>query len=209
MEVKNRSLNLLWVFPSGVVEDIGTSHGILKLTLKNGEQYALDVTGAQLGWLEAVVPWEVYARTRVRYVVETLQFGQEQEIRHGDSIWDSGLHSHHHRILAKFAKKVYSAADDFQKRQVTFKNLLDLPEGEYKAKSAVLIDSICRALEAFKAYGMERGLFQVEVAEKIQSTNAPKPESALTNVGRRGSGPWHDLRTQGNTVMLLNVMLRS
>ena len=40
-------------------------HTILKLTLNNGEQHALDLTGAQYGWTETIMPWAPYAKSRV------------------------------------------------------------------------------------------------------------------------------------------------
>lgn len=161
-------------------------HTILKVTVKNGEQYALDVAGAQNGWHESVVPWEIYANTRVQCTAWTLQFGQTQDQLHAKLFWDGDLHSYCDQVLVKFAKKLRSAADDFQKRQVAFKALLNLPEGEYEAKCAVLIDGICHALEAFKVYGEKRGLFQIKVAKnKGRGTNDPKPKSASTMRGEK------------------------
>ncbi|KAE9380047.1 hypothetical protein N431DRAFT_315648, partial [Stipitochalara longipes BDJ] len=40
-------------------------HDILKVEIKNGEVYALDLAGAQFGYYDPITPWEEYATTRV------------------------------------------------------------------------------------------------------------------------------------------------
>lgn len=41
-------------------------HVLWKATLKNGEEYALDLTGAQLGWFEPVVAWPTYLKNQIQ-----------------------------------------------------------------------------------------------------------------------------------------------
>ena len=159
--VKNRSLRLLRVLPNGLIDGKEYNHLILKLTVKNGEQYALDMTGAQLGWQEALMPWDIYAHFRIQYVVETLEFGEKHNKRHANTNGDGDRISNVDTILNQFAKILRLASEDFQERQLTFKKLLDLPEGVYKARTAILLDNICHHLEAFKAYGEDKGLFRI------------------------------------------------
>jgi hypothetical protein len=46
-----------------------TPHNILKVDIRNGEVYALDLTGAQFRYYDAVTPWEEYSNTRVERII--------------------------------------------------------------------------------------------------------------------------------------------
>ncbi|KAF8853449.1 hypothetical protein BDZ45DRAFT_761761 [Acephala macrosclerotiorum] len=43
----------------------GIKHHILRVLLRSGEEFAVDITGAQYGYDDAVTPWEEYAQLRV------------------------------------------------------------------------------------------------------------------------------------------------
>ena len=45
----------------------GITHEILQLTLRSGEMFAFDITGAQYGYHEAVTPWTKYSNTRILF----------------------------------------------------------------------------------------------------------------------------------------------
>jgi hypothetical protein len=45
-----------------------TTHEILKLTLRSGEIFAVDLSGAQYGYHEPVIGWDEYKQTRVREI---------------------------------------------------------------------------------------------------------------------------------------------
>jgi len=54
---------------SGQQMDGDCSHEIIHVTLKhNAEQYALDISSAQYGYYEPVVPWREYMAERVRSI---------------------------------------------------------------------------------------------------------------------------------------------
>ncbi|KAH8658289.1 hypothetical protein BX600DRAFT_524676 [Xylariales sp. PMI_506] len=40
------------------------AHNLLRITLRNGEQIAVDFSGAQLGWHEILAPWEAWQENR-------------------------------------------------------------------------------------------------------------------------------------------------
>jgi hypothetical protein len=40
-------------------------HEIVRATLPCGAEYAVDVTGQQMGWENTIMPWDVYKRTRI------------------------------------------------------------------------------------------------------------------------------------------------
>ncbi|KAE9974785.1 hypothetical protein BLS_002897 [Venturia inaequalis] len=46
--------------------ELCTRHKMLLITLKDGKCFALDLTGAQYGWDETVLPWKEFYHTRVK-----------------------------------------------------------------------------------------------------------------------------------------------
>lgn len=67
-KVKGQQLRLLRAFDNGQIDATDYSHLVLKITLGNGEQYAVDMTGAQYGWTEAILPWNFYSASRIRSI---------------------------------------------------------------------------------------------------------------------------------------------
>ena len=129
------------------------SHSILKVTVQNGEQYALDMTGAQFGWQEAVIPWNIYAHFRIQHIIETLDFGHEHvHLRGSATSWLSNADP----MLVKFTERLWVATEEFQGKQLAFKKLLDLPEDVYRAKIATLLDGIRNHLEACRSWIIDR-----------------------------------------------------
>ena len=54
--------------PTVPVDGIGLAmdqHKVLEATTCNGERYALDITGAQFGFYEAILPWKEYVDLHV------------------------------------------------------------------------------------------------------------------------------------------------
>jgi hypothetical protein len=43
----------------------GITHEILKFTLRSGEEFAIDIAGAQYGYDDPVVQWKEYAQFRI------------------------------------------------------------------------------------------------------------------------------------------------
>ena len=46
-------------------------HSVLKLTLRSGEKYAVDLAGAQHGHFEPVTPWDEFEEERILNIVST------------------------------------------------------------------------------------------------------------------------------------------
>lgn len=59
-------------------------HDVLKVELKRGgEPYILDLSGAQYGYINPVIPWSVYKQSRVQDHEENVmpEFGYWKDIR--------------------------------------------------------------------------------------------------------------------------------
>lgn len=77
---KNTALKIRHLYEHGAVWDMTEyKHWVLRVTLKNKEAYAIDITGAQSGWKERILPWNYYVQQRVRNyggkAVNMLPFG--------------------------------------------------------------------------------------------------------------------------------------
>ena len=51
-----------------------TGHRLLIITLTNGEEYAIDVAGAQFGLYTTIMPWTEYEQKYVDWVVARKDF---------------------------------------------------------------------------------------------------------------------------------------
>jgi hypothetical protein len=63
------------------------NHALCRVTLKNGEAWAIDTTGAQYGYPETLCPWPEYKQQRTETVGRAREFGS--------------IHAHHHSITSK------------------------------------------------------------------------------------------------------------
>lgn len=80
--VKNQRIRLGRVYGNGIVDGTDYVHHVVKITLKNGAQYALDMTGAQYGWSESIMPWDTYKATRIQSITKTSPFGNAKDELH-------------------------------------------------------------------------------------------------------------------------------
>ncbi|KAF2094520.1 hypothetical protein NA57DRAFT_60557 [Rhizodiscina lignyota] len=51
-------------------------HHVLKVSMKSGSIFAVDITGAQYGWPEPAVEWTQFKRSRLHFVRRDEQFGE-------------------------------------------------------------------------------------------------------------------------------------
>jgi len=49
----------------------GPHHEIMKVTLRSGETFSFDITGAQYGYPEPITPWKTYHEERVLENIKT------------------------------------------------------------------------------------------------------------------------------------------
>ena len=163
--VKNAKHDLIRVYTNAENDHINRTnkyHTIIKITTRTGEVYALDMTGAQYGWTECIVPWEVYVESRVEEVIDVFSFGgikvwcnMDTEKRGGRYKWVCGI-----KVL--FAQVVDGAVMLWQKGNMLTTNLFRLPEQDFQKKQASLIDSVEELLQKEKASQESQGSFETE-----------------------------------------------
>ena len=53
---------------------------IIKVVLKNGEMYALDLTGAQFGHFDVISPWQTYVDCQIQHIEKVAPLGYSRTV---------------------------------------------------------------------------------------------------------------------------------
>lgn len=133
-------------------------HVVLRFTLRSGEKYALDLSGAQYGFDETVAPWTPYLEKRVRgnnmSNVEIHPCGHMMGILQSHTLGPTllGVLMRYNIDLTKIA---LSTCQDFLEKEgfPALSELPKLPEKAFKAKSAALAEHVDKALANFNNQG--------------------------------------------------------
>ena len=138
------------------------AHTIVRVTMKNGEKYALDISGAQYGWREPVMPWELYTSRRTRAIKEVVPFGgtgvSNKERISGMSEQRKWIQT----IKENFAQNGDAAIAWWQSANCSSIDLLRLPGQEFLSKQAKLLDAVELFLQRYKAFQESHGGFEVK-----------------------------------------------
>jgi hypothetical protein len=129
-------------------------HEVLKLTLRSGELFAIDLSGAQYGHHEPVTPWHLYEATRVRQVISS---GRLSGPRGTLSVNDYSPEGQFREASKRFsatsdrggpiwvdilnAVNVYILGWQYDEN-LALKTMWKLPEDEFKQKQKSLVDEI-------------------------------------------------------------------
>ena len=161
--VKNAEHDLLRVYSNEGNLNIDATdyrHKIIKIVTKTGEIYALDMTGAQYGWTECILPWKIYVESRVRELKDAVPFG-------GTKVWGNmmaketgGQYQRVHNIRVFFAQVVDAAVMLWQRGNILTTDLFRLPEQDFQKKEASLLDAVEELLQMEKAFQESQGSFQ-------------------------------------------------
>ena len=180
--MKNAEHHLLRVYSNEGDPKIDATdyhHKIIKIVTRTGEIYALDMTGAQYGWTECIVPWNIYVESRVRELKDAVPFG-------GTKVWGNikaketgGQYQRVHDIEVFFAQVVDGAVMLWQRGNILTTDLFRLPEQDFQKRQASLLDVIEELLQKEKAFQESQGSFQCKgrftggVEKKFHSVAAP------------------------------------
>ncbi len=104
-------------------------HEIMKVMLKSGEVYAIDITGAQHGYYDAVYLWDQYVQTRVQTAGEAMSFGSLKAKYCGPEWCDLPGHRGFIKSLDKaFAEAFDHAVGEWQTKGVKVAEMLRMGE---------------------------------------------------------------------------------
>ena len=161
--MKNAEHDLLRVYPNEGNPKIDATdyhHNIIKIITRNGEVYALDMTGAQYGWTECIVPWQIYVESRIREVKDVVPFGGTKVCSNMKAKETGGQYQRVHNIKVLFAQVVDGAVMLWQRGNILTTDLFRLPAQEFQKKQASLLDAVEELLQKEKAFQESQGSFE-------------------------------------------------
>lgn len=104
----------------------------MQITLKSGEVYAVDVTGAQHGYYDSVYPWDLYLQTRVRSLGEVLSSGASKTKYCGaDRCDEPGFRGAIRTAQRGFAEIFDRAVGEWQEKGIKVVEMLRMGEEEF------------------------------------------------------------------------------
>jgi hypothetical protein len=118
-------------------------HTVLRVTTKAGEDFAIDITGAQYGWQDTFAIWDVYQNRRIRTVVSEYHFPRKYSSDPFSKRWDSK----YQKTFEKVHEKTIRAFDLrwelwLRKEGLTAKDFLELSEENFGVKKRELLDDL-------------------------------------------------------------------
>ena len=153
--------------------------------MKDGSSYALDLTCAQHGYFEPLIPWEDYCKNRVRAFIfphgNSNAFGQLKVSwakKHKGKQSIAGFIYHNNEQASRHLKNLAVMCAELQ--STTFKKICKMPEAQFARKRQLLLDVIEDNVKGYLDYSAKmreefingkggRAEMIQEVSEKIES----------------------------------------
>ncbi|KAL8790167.1 MAG: hypothetical protein Q9195_006494 [Heterodermia aff. obscurata] len=117
-------------------------HTILRLTLTNQEQYAVDLTGAQYGHHEECLPWQDYVSARVERIIEVQPFGATKAWLAEAVLKQHYPHSLVQSLMISFFDELGLCVKFWEAQGGSVEALLALPEEQWLAKRVAFLEAI-------------------------------------------------------------------
>lgn len=145
----------LQLCPGRVVAPI-LHHNILRVVLKTGKTYAVDVAGAQFGFHDPVLPWEDFDSERLATTTKVQDFGtMASTLAKWTSLGDPVLMTNMYN-----ANTIGHAQDEALSRWLTSKDtkltsVLRLKPGDYALERSILLETLSKETFNFVRSGVK------------------------------------------------------
>ena len=118
-------------------------HTVLRVTTKAGEDFAIDITGAQYGWQDTFAKWDVYENCRTRAVVGEYDFPRKYSADPFSIRWDPKYRRTFETVYEK-ALRAFNLRWELwlRKEGLTAKGFLNLSEENFSVKKRELLDDL-------------------------------------------------------------------
>ena len=137
-------------------------HSVIRITLKNGDKYILDLTGAQYGWEEIVTPYDMYQQSKIRLIKEILPFGGMRQFCKDRAENTGGMAKWNHRADNAFETALNDLLKSWQQRNKSLSTLLKLPDDQFKKQQAGLLEMLEAGMQTYKNYMIETGAMDLK-----------------------------------------------
>ena len=125
-------------------------HSVIRLTLKNGEKYILDLTGGQYGWQETLTPYNIYQQSKIRLIKEVLPFGGTRRFCKERAENSGGMAKWHHQADIGFETALNDLLNQWQQRNMSLTTLLKLPDDQFGRQQAGLLDMLEAGMQKYR-----------------------------------------------------------
>ena len=171
-------------------------HEILRVKLKNGEEYAVDIAAAQHGYYDPVYPWEWYVQTRILKIKSVLSFGGSKA-KYCGAEWcgKPGYKGAVRTALKEFAEIFDKAVGEWEGKGVKVADMLRMNEGAFVKTREELVKFVGCELEEYK------GVFEKGATSKLGHGANDLQSFVIRDLGEdgelwseeRGSADTHDM----------------
>ncbi|KAL2065309.1 hypothetical protein VTL71DRAFT_2978 [Oculimacula yallundae] len=166
---KNSRLEMISVSCDGTIPITNFGHELIKVKLLNGgEEFALDLSSAQYGYFEPVVPWSYYVSSRVRDFVIHPNFNYFGGVR--DRFLEAITHKTPEggatRLNNEIERLLLHATKEWEKEvSMNMHSLLKLPLEQFKIMEKSLVDDNAHYIrESLKIFRKRAEDYKAEVA---------------------------------------------
>ena len=164
---------MMIAYEKGHIDGTDYAHSVLRVTLGNGERYALDTTGAQYGWPETVTPWDLYCEVKVQSIKSIHPFGYTKEFCKARAEKIGGQRLWMEQILALFANSLEQTFALWQRDNGSLSVLINLLDPEIDLNQASLLGMIEDGLWRKEEYWASLGAFDLQGDIIIEGTDRP------------------------------------
>ena len=118
-------------------------HTVLRVTTKAGEDFAIDITGAQFGWQDTFAKWGVYQNCRIRTVVSEYDFPRKYSEGVFGKRWDLKYRKTVETVYEKTIRAFNLRWELWLQREgLTAKDFLNFSEENFSVKKRELLDDL-------------------------------------------------------------------
>ena len=143
----------------------GFEHVVFHVTLKNGEQYAVDLAGAQHGHHQECMNWDEYVASRVEDIIRTSAFGSTKQVRSEEGEKRGYTYTAVIELNDFFANELRLAVRNWAREEGSsdgsLDNLLALPGKEYQQGKESLLSKVRKAMEISRANSIRAGNWRI------------------------------------------------
>ena len=132
-------------------------HTILRVTLRNKEQYAVDLSGAQYGHYQECLPWPDYLTTRVEQSLEVSAYGTAKDWLAEQAKQRGFPTDKVHSLNLSFAKELGLCIKLWKQQGESFDTLLVSPEAQYQQKKETLLGLVKELMNLSRETSIQQG----------------------------------------------------
>ena len=165
---QNTRLRLFQAYNTGLSSDkygvdaTNHAHSVIRVVLKNGEKYILDLTGAQYGWQEILTPYNEYQQSKIRLIKEVLPFGGTRQFCKERAEDSGGMAKWNHQADIGFETALNDLLKQWQQRNMSLTTLLKLPDDQFRRQQAGFLDMLGAGMQIYRDVMVESGALDLK-----------------------------------------------